>query len=111
LRRRDQLIASATNKRYHKRTHKFVIELPKTVMEVLEIDRRTGWDQLLECVVFDVLDDKDEIPVGYQQIRGHLIFEIMMGSLRRKARYVADGHLHKCCFTGVSSYCAHNRSY
>jgi hypothetical protein len=44
-------------------------------------------------VAFDVLDDKEEIPVGYQQIRGHLIFEIKMGSLHRMARYVADGHL------------------
>jgi hypothetical protein len=102
LRRRDRIIAAATNKRYHKRTHKFGIEVPKTVKEALEIDRRTGtsyWREALDLemknvrVAFDVLDDKDEVPVGYQQIRGHLIFDIKMGSLRRKARYVADGHM------------------
>jgi hypothetical protein len=68
----------------------------------LEIDRRTGttyWRDALDLemknvrIAFDVLDEKDEIPVGYQQIRGHLIFEIKMSSLRRTARYVADGHL------------------
>jgi hypothetical protein len=102
LRRRDRIIVSATNKRYHKRIHKFGIELPKTVKEALEIDRRTGttyWRDALDLemknvrIAFDVLDEKDEIPVGYQQIRGHLIFEIKMSSLRRTARYVADGHL------------------
>jgi hypothetical protein len=42
LRRRNRIIASASNKRYHKRMHKFGIELPKTVKEALEIDRQTG---------------------------------------------------------------------
>jgi hypothetical protein len=102
LRRRDWIIASATNKRYRQRTHKFGIELPKTVKEALEIDRRTGTNCRREAldleiknvrVAFDVLDDKDEIPVGYQHVRGQLIFEIKMGSLRWKARCVADGHL------------------
>jgi hypothetical protein len=100
--RRDRIIAAAPTKRYHKRTHKFGIEHPKTAKEALEIDRRMGtsyWREALDLetknvrVAFDVLDDEDEIPVGYRQIRGHLIFEIKMGSLRRKARYVADGHM------------------
>jgi hypothetical protein len=48
----------------------------------LEIDAKTGtnyWREALDLemknvrVAFDVLDDKDEIPVGYHQIRGHLI--------------------------------------
>jgi hypothetical protein len=42
LRRCNRIIASASNKCYHKRTHKFGIELPKTVKEALEIDHRTG---------------------------------------------------------------------
>jgi hypothetical protein len=65
LRRRDLIIASATNTRYHKRTHKFGIELPKTAKEALEIDRRTGtnyWRAALDLemktvrTAFDVLD-------------------------------------------------------
>jgi hypothetical protein len=64
-----------TNKRYHRRTHKFGIELPKTVKEALEIDARTRttyWRDALElkmknvCVAFDILKDEDEIPPGYQ---------------------------------------------
>jgi hypothetical protein len=90
------------NKRYHKRTHKFGIELPKTVKEALEIDARTGttyWRDALELemknvrVAFDILKDDDEIPPGYQRIDCHVIFDIKMGSLRRKCRYVAGGHM------------------
>jgi hypothetical protein len=60
------------------------IELPKTVREAVEIDRRTGtnyWREALDLemknvrVAFDVLEGKDEIPQGYQQIRGHLILK------------------------------------
>lgn len=101
LRRRDRIIISATKKRYHKRTHKFGIELPKTVKQALEIDRRTGttyWRDALQReitnvkVAFDVLDDSDELPPGYQQIDCHMIFDIKLGSLARKCRLVAGGH-------------------
>jgi hypothetical protein len=127
LQRRDRIIAAAMKQRYHKRTHKFGIELPKTVKEALEIDRQTGTNHWREAVdlemknvgiAFYVLEDKDEIPVGYQQIRGHLIFDIKKGSLRRKARYVADGHMTdppasitcERCVQGFSSYCIYYRS-
>jgi hypothetical protein len=49
------------------------IELPKTVKEALEIDRRTGtnyWREALDLemknvrVALDVLEDKDETPQG-----------------------------------------------
>lgn len=102
LRRRNRIIASASNKRYHKTTHKFGIELPKTVREALEIDKRTGttyWRDALALeikdvrVAFDVLSDDDEIPPGYQRINCHVVFDIKMGSLRRKARLVAGGHV------------------
>jgi hypothetical protein len=82
LRNRDLIIDSATNKVFHKSTHKFGTHLPKTVKEAVEIDAKTGtnyWREALDLemknvrVAFDVLDDKDEIPVGYHQIRGHLI--------------------------------------
>ena len=36
--------------------------------------------------------DPDKL-VGYQQITGHIIFDVKLGeNFRRKARYVADGH-------------------
>ena len=41
LRKRDRIIA-AVGKRYHKRTHKFGFEIPKTVQRAYEIDRENG---------------------------------------------------------------------
>jgi len=43
---------------------------------------------------FEVWDKpEDDIPVGYQKIKCHLIFDIKMGeNFRRKARFVAGGH-------------------
>ena len=101
MQRRDRIIAKARNKRYHKRTHKFGIERPKTVKEALEIDRRTGttfWRDGLALemknvrVAFDVLKDGDGIPPDFQQINCHMVFDIKMGSLQRKCRLVAGGH-------------------
>lgn len=43
LRRRDRIIAKVKSK-YWKRTHKFGIQVPKSVREALEIDRETGTD-------------------------------------------------------------------
>lgn len=43
LKRRERIIG-AVNSRYHKRTHKFGIEIPKTVKRALEIDKETGTD-------------------------------------------------------------------
>ena len=100
LRRRDRIVASV-NKRYHKRTHKFGIELPKSIKQALEIDRRTGttyWRDALDKeigevrVAFEVLEDDENLPSNYQQIRCHVVFDIKMGTLQRKARLVAGGH-------------------
>ena len=41
LKRRNRIIA-AVNKRYHKRTHKFGIEVPKTYEDCIRIDRENG---------------------------------------------------------------------
>ena len=41
LKKRDRIIA-AVNKRYHKRTHKFGIRVPKTVEEAKLLDQENG---------------------------------------------------------------------
>ena len=88
LRRKSRIIA-AVNKRYHKRTHKFGLELPKSVKEALEIDRQTGtthWRDALDLemknvrVAFEVFEDEDAIPPPYQQINCHMVFDIKMES-------------------------------
>jgi transposase InsO family protein len=100
LKKKMRIIAKIKT-RYLLRTHKFGIELQKSVKDALEIDRRTNttfWRDAINLeiknvdVAFSDLDDNERIPVGYQQIRCHMIFDIKVGSLKRKARYVAGGH-------------------
>ena len=43
-------------------------------------------------IAFKFLDKGDPPPVGYTQIRCHIIFDIKM-DLTRKARFVAGGHM------------------
>ena len=43
-------------------------------------------------IAFEVMDDDEIIPAGYQQIKGHIIFDVKLENFRRKARYVAGGH-------------------
>jgi hypothetical protein len=87
-----------------KRTHKFGIELPKTVNEALELDKKNGntfWADAIAkemkdiCVAFKILLDGQSAPIGYQKIPCHMIFDIKMDNFRHKARLVAGGHMTK----------------
>jgi len=98
LRKRDRIIKKVKT-RYWKKTHKFGIELPKSVAEALAIDARTGtdfWRKAIEkemknvMPAFEFLDD-NEIPKFHKHIDLHMIFDIKM-DLTRKARLVAGGH-------------------
>lgn len=98
LRRRDRIIKKVKT-RYWRRTHKFGIELPKTVDEALRIDLRTGtdfWTKAIEKEMKNVMPafefrDDNTVPIGYKHIDCHLIFDVKT-DLTRKARYVAGGH-------------------
>jgi Reverse transcriptase (RNA-dependent DNA polymerase) len=83
------------------RTHKFGIEVPKTVKRAIEIDTETGtdfWRMAIEKEMknnksaFEILPNGTTVPVGYTMIRCHMIFDIKM-DFTRKARFVAGGHL------------------
>ena len=100
LKKRDRMIKKV-QKRYVRRTHKFGIELPRTVEEALAIDGKTGtdlWRKAIEKemtnvnVAFDVRED-GSVPIGYKEIKCHLIFDIKSDTLARKARFVAGGHM------------------
>ena len=76
LKKRERML-SAVKTRYLKRTHKFGIQMPKTVQEALEIDRETGtdfWRKATEKemknvdVAFEFLEVGATIPIGYQKI-------------------------------------------
>jgi Reverse transcriptase (RNA-dependent DNA polymerase) len=99
LRKRDRIISKVAS-RYWKRTHKFGVELPKTVAEALAIDKKTGtdfWRRAIEKEMKNVMPafefrDDDEMPIGYKLIECHMIFDVKMVGLVRKARLVAGGH-------------------
>ena len=108
LRKRNRIIAKIKSK-YWVRTHKFGIKIPKNVAEALAFNKENGntlwWDAICKEMknvrpAFEVWDKfQSEIPIGFQEVKCHLIFDVKMGeNFRRKARFVAGGHT-----TGVPS--------
>ncbi len=106
LKKRDRIISLVRkqNPRYLKRTHKFGIDLPKTVKKALELDKKnsnTFWADAIAkemkgiCVAFKILLDGQSAPIGYQKIPCHMIFDIKMDEFRCKPRLVAGGQMTK----------------
>jgi hypothetical protein len=100
LKKRNRIIA-AVIKSYHKRTHKFGIQVPKTLGETVKLDEENGntlWQDAIRKqmknvrIAFKVLNGEEAIPPTYQEIRCHMIFDVKMEDFRRKARFVAQGH-------------------
>jgi hypothetical protein len=101
LKKRNRIIA-AVNKRYHNKTHKFGIRMPKSVDEAYRIDLENGntyWSDSIQkemnavMIAFRVLEDEESIPPAHQQINCHMVFDVKMENFHRKARLVAGGHL------------------
>ena len=99
LRKRDTIV-SGVKARVKRVSHKYGVELPKSVKEALEIDARNGNDLWRDAikkemtnlkVAFDILDDDRPMTPGYKRASGHMIFDVRM-TLERKARWVKDGH-------------------
>jgi hypothetical protein len=76
---------------YLKRTCKFGIEVPKTVKEALDLDRKNGntlWADAIAkemkevCIAFNILPDGHSTPIGYQKIPRHMIFDVKMEDFR-----------------------------
>ncbi len=89
LKKHDQIISLVCKRtiRYLKRTHKFSIEVPKTVQEALALDRKNGnilWAHAIAkemkevCIAFNILPDGRPAPIGYQKIPCHMIFDVKM---------------------------------
>jgi hypothetical protein len=100
LRRRERII-KAVRGRVHKRTHKFGIQVPKSVAEAFRIDEETKttfWEDAIKkemknvMTAFEFLKPGDSAPIGYKWIPLHMIFDIKM-DFTRKARLVAGGHV------------------
>ncbi len=44
-------------------------------------------------IVFKILANGDKVPIGFQRMQCHMIFDIKMEDLRWKSRLVAGGHM------------------
>ena len=100
LRKRDRIIASV-NSRVKRTTHKYGIEVPRSIEHALQLDALNGntfWRDAIDkemssvLVAFEILDSSSPIPVGWKKSSGHIIFDVKM-DFTRKARWVKDGHL------------------
>ena len=85
----------------HKNNLKFGIEVPRNIKHALLLDKTNGdntWRNAISKeisnvkVAFKFIPKAGPPPVGYKQIRCHLIFDVKM-DLTRKARFVAGGHM------------------
>jgi hypothetical protein len=106
LKKRERIIKAVKGReaKYLKRCVKFGIEVPRTVREALELDRKNGntlWADAIKRemevvrTAFRIADDGEVIPTGYQQIRCQIIFDVKRENFRCKARLVAGGHTTK----------------
>ena len=110
MRKRNSIVSKVAS-RYWKTTHKFGIEIPKSVKHALQIDKDNGnrfWemaikkemDKIRSMGTFerwekgsaaDLKSGRKKLP-GYQRITCHMVFDVKMdGNFTRKARFVANG--------------------
>jgi hypothetical protein len=98
LRKREQIIQKAKTW-YWKRTHKYGVELPKSVKQALAIERNMGtsfWKDAIEKEMKNILPafefrDDDVMPPGFKKIDCHMVSDVML-DLVRKVQFVAGWH-------------------
>jgi hypothetical protein len=98
LRKRDRWVCKVKT-RYLKRTHKYGVELPKSLKEAIAIDSRTEttfWRDAIAKELKNVIPaftfcDDNKVPNGYKKTDCHLVYDVNI-DLTCKARLVASGH-------------------
>lgn len=99
LKKKARIIASVKS-RAKRKTHKYGIEIPRSVEDAFRLDAENGntlWQDslLLEIneigVAVKILEETDRLPPGLTRTSGHIIFDVKM-DFRRKSRWVMDGH-------------------
>ena len=92
LRRRNAIL-SAVKARVRKKTHKYGIEIPRSLAHAKELDRINGntlWMDALKLemhnvgVAFEVLADGEGAPKGWKRASGHIIWDLKMDFTRRQ---------------------------
>ena len=93
LRKRDVIIAASATK-FKRVTHKYGIEVPRTVEDALRLDKVNGddfWAKAINKemtnvgVAFELMDEGAPPPPGWTKVSGHMVFDVKM-DFTRKAR-------------------------
>ena len=101
LKKRNCILA-IINSKYWIRTHKYVIEIPKSLKRAKEIDKfnqnTLWWDAIMKEMknvqpAFEEWEGTaSKIDAAYQKVTCHMIFDVKMLDSDGKARYVAGVH-------------------
>jgi hypothetical protein len=102
LRKKDlSNIIAAIKSRVKVNTHKYGIEVPRSMAHANKLDDETNgntlwidaWKKEMTnvSIAFEMLPQGEPAPIGYTQSSGHLIWDLKM-DFTRKARWVKDGH-------------------
>lgn len=101
LRKKASIIAAVKGRAVKRKTHKYGVQVPTSVEEAFELDAANGntlWQDALALemssigAAIRILPFGQKPPPGYIKASGHIIWDVKM-DLRRKARWVKDGHL------------------
>ena len=106
LKKRARIISLVRQReaRYLKRNEKYGIAVPRTPKEAYALDAQncnTFWADAISKemknvkVAFKMLDKDESVPRDHQFVRCHIIVDVKMEDFRRKARFVAGGHMTK----------------
>ena len=101
LKKRDRIISKT--QRFWVKTHKYGIRVSNTVNEAIDVDKENVdtlcWDAIMKEMkilrsAFGVWDKRNEdLPIGYQEIKCRMIFDIKLGeNFCRKSRLVGGAH-------------------
>ena len=101
--KKQNRIIKLVQHRSTKKQLKFGVQVPQSVKEALELDRKNGnhlWSDAINkdlknvIVAFKLLSEGERAPVRSTKIPYHIIFDVRF-DLTRKARLVAGGHRHR----------------
>ena len=95
IKRRDRNVFKLKTRKFIQRSHKFGIEVPRTIKRALEIGKETGTTFWFDAInkemknnksAFDILESSEiggKVPPGYTKITCHMIFDIKMDFTRK----------------------------
>ena len=99
-RKRGRILKATKSNTYWMITHKYGVEIPHTIEEAKSIDQIMGTTLWMDSITKEQtnsectfkFNSKDAMPKGYTKITTHMVFEVKLGMLARKARLCTDGH-------------------